>query len=46
MEDGKFIIDGHHEQRASISESLSKRLLENGMPLAQIENLKSEVKTA
>ena len=46
MEDGKFIIDGRHEQRASISESLSKRLLENGMPLAQIENLKSEVKTA
>ena len=46
MEDGKFIIDGHPEQRASISDSLSKRLLENGMPIAQIQSLKSEVKTA
>jgi len=44
--DGKFIIDGYHEQTSSISDSLSKRLLENGMPLAQIEALKSEVKTA
>lgn len=43
MEDGKFIIDGQHEQRESISDSLAKRLLENGMPLAQIESLKSEV---
>lgn len=47
MEDGKFIIDGYHEQRTAISESLSKRLLENGMPLARIEELKerTEVKT-
>ena len=46
IEDGKFIIDGHHEQKAGISESLSKRLLENGMPMAQIEHLRREVKTA
>lgn len=42
-EDGKFIIEGHHEQQLPISDSLSKRLLENGMPLAQIEALKEKV---
>lgn len=48
MEDGKFIIEGHHEQVNTISGSLSKRLLENGMPLAQINILKEkdEVKSA
>lgn len=48
IEDGSFIIDGHHEQVNTISESLSKRLLENGMPLAQINILKEkdEVKPA
>ena len=48
MEDGRFIIDGHHEQRNTISDSLSKRLLENGMSLAQINSLKEkdEVKSA
>ncbi|WP_334308273.1 type II/IV secretion system ATPase subunit [Anaerotignum sp.] len=48
IEDGSFIIDGHHEQVNTISESLSKRLLENGMPLAQINILKEkdEVKSA
>lgn len=46
--DGTFVIDGYHEQVKPISNSLSKRLLENGMPLAHIEMLqmKSEVKTA
>lgn len=40
MEDGKFIIKGYHEQTNSISESLCKRFLENGMPLSTIEKLK------
>jgi pilus assembly protein CpaF len=46
MEDGKFIINGYHEQINSISDSLSKRFLENGMPIDIIEKLKTmEVKT-
>jgi pilus assembly protein CpaF len=40
MEDGEFIIKGYHEQVNSISESLSKRFLENGMPINIIEKLK------
>ena len=39
-ENGKFYIEGHHEQKSSISESLSKRLLENGMPLEMINRMK------
>ncbi len=39
-ENGKFAIDGHHERKNSISNSLAKRLLENGMPLEMIENMK------
>ncbi|WP_096348796.1 CpaF/VirB11 family protein [Anaerotignum neopropionicum] len=46
MEDGKFIINGYHEQINSISGSLSKRFLENGMPIDIIEKLKTkEVET-
>jgi len=46
MEDGKFIINGYHEQINSISDSLSKRFLENGMPIDTIEKLKTkEVET-
>jgi pilus assembly protein CpaF len=41
-EDGKFIIEGYHEQEQSISQSLSKRLLENGMPLEMIERMKKK----
>lgn len=43
-ENGKFIIEGYHKQRCSVSKSLSKRLLENGMPLDIIEtmNVKEE----
>lgn len=37
MEDGEFIIDGHHEQVSEISPSLQKRLLENGMPNKQLQ---------
>ena len=32
MEEGRFIIEGHHERIHPISEGLAKRLLENGMP--------------
>ncbi|MDD3229238.1 MAG: CpaF/VirB11 family protein [Oscillospiraceae bacterium] len=47
MEDGNFIIEGHHEQLSTISESLAKRLLENGMPKQLIDTLREkEVRTA
>ena len=47
IENGKFIIEGHHEQVNTISDSLAKRLLENGMPQALIESLrKKEVRSA
>lgn len=39
MEDGKFVIDGHHEQVGEISQSLQKRLLENGMPNEELQAL-------
>ena len=39
-EEGRFIIEGYHEQTSSISQSLSKRLLENGMPLEMITRMK------
>ena len=42
MEDGKFIIEGHHTQVNAISDSLAKRLLENGMPQAVIESLRGK----
>ena len=42
MEDGKFIIEGTHAQVNTISDSLSKRLLENGMPQAVIESLRGK----
>ncbi len=47
MERGRFIIEGHHEQINSISDSLARRLLENGMPQALINQLKrKEVQSA
>lgn len=42
IEDGKFIIEGHHEQVNAISDSLAKRLLENGMPRPLIERLQGK----
>lgn len=42
MEDGAFIIKGYHEQVNSISASLSKRFLENGMPIDTIKKLKKK----
>ena len=46
MEEGNFIIEGHHKQVNTISESLAKRLLENGMPQPIIIALREGVKTA
>jgi pilus assembly protein CpaF len=45
MEDGNFMIEGHHKQVNTISESLAKRLLENGMPQPIINSLREGVKT-
>ena len=43
-ENGNFIIEGHHKRIHGISDSLAKRLLENGMPLEMINTLqKAEV---
>lgn len=36
---GRFHISGYHEQKSCISDSLAKRLLENGMPLEMIKNM-------
>lgn len=44
-EDG-FVIEGHHEPVNAISDSLAKRLLENGMPQAMIQTLRGEVVSA
>lgn len=46
MDDGNLIIDGHHEQINTISDSLAKRLLENGMPQNLINQLGAGVKSA
>lgn len=43
MEEGKFVIEGHHETAYSISDSLAKRLLENGMPGETLERLRGGV---
>ncbi len=40
IEDGKFVIEGHHKQVNTISDSLAKRLMENGMPQTIIESLR------
>lgn len=44
-DNGKFFIEGYHEQNCSISESLSKRLLENGMPVEMINGMKRREET-
>ena len=44
MENGKFIIEGHHEQVGEISQSLQKRLLENGMPNEELLSLMNRSK--
>lgn len=40
FENGVLTINGHHKKVNGISEILSKRLLENGMPMAEIEKLR------
>jgi len=40
MEDSKFVINGSHRMANNISDSLCKRLLENGMPIETINRLK------
>jgi pilus assembly protein CpaF len=39
LEDGKFIIGGHHEALSPISGGLQKRFMENGMPKNILEKL-------
>ena len=39
MENGKFVIEGHHTQVNEISASLRKCLLENGMPNEELQAL-------
>ena len=39
MENGRFIIEGHHAKVNEISASLQKRLLENGMPNEELQTL-------
>ena len=46
MEDGKFIVKGTHEKVEDISESLQRRLLENGMPKAELDVLMKGGKSA
>ena len=43
VEDGKFIIEGYHEQVHTISDGLAKRLLENGMPGEALKQLRGGV---
>lgn len=42
MENGGFVIEGHHCQMNAISDSLAKRLLENGMPQTIIGKLQGK----
>lgn len=39
IEDGKFVIIGQHRQVNPISESLTRRLMENGMPQEKLSRL-------
>lgn len=39
LEDGRYIIKGEHRKYDSLSLSMQKRLLENGMPEAELEKL-------
>lgn len=38
-ENGKFTIEGVHQRQNAISDSLAKRLLENGMPIQMIHQM-------
>lgn len=39
---GRFYISGYHEQKSCISDSLAKRLLENGMPLEMLKSMEGK----
>lgn len=39
---GQFIIEGTHQKQNPISDSLAKRLLENGMPIQMIHRMTRE----
>lgn len=39
IEDGKFVITGQHQKVNPISESLARRLMENGMPQEKLSQL-------
>lgn len=41
IEDGRFIITGEHCQVNPISESLARRLMENGMPKEMLAKLRT-----
>lgn len=41
VEDGKFIVTGEHKQVNPISDSLARRLMENGMPQDLLEKLQT-----
>lgn len=46
MENGKFIVKGEHEKVEEISQSLQRRLLENGMPQGELDALLKGGKSA
>jgi pilus assembly protein CpaF len=37
--DGRFVVKGHHERAAPVSEGLKKRLVENGAPQSALDGL-------
>ena len=39
VEDGRFIITGSHKQVNTISDSLARRFMENGMPQEMLKRL-------
>lgn len=39
VENGKFIVNGHHHSVQSISQSLQKRFIENGMPQKMLKHM-------
>jgi pilus assembly protein CpaF len=46
-ENGNYIIEGYHERHMDISQSLQRRLVDNGMPDTQLQLfLRKEVETA
>ena len=46
MENGKFVVKGTHEKVEDISQSLQRRLLENGMPQGELDALMKGGKSA